>query len=402
MATENASEDGTGTNIALLRKAAGLTQDQLAQRANVSKSLLSKVEIGDRPASHGLVASVARALRVPIERVHGQPYDAAENATHAPIDELRAVLRRYDLPPGDEVEPRPLTTLRAEVITVAELRRSGHYARLGERLPDLLTELTAVALTASGDDRRAAFGLLTSGYYAAHGLAYRLGYGDLAESIEHKLGWAAERAEDPLAVGLAAWTRVNSFQAAGNYDHGLQILDRARADLAHHTDLPGPAALTLTGSMHLRAVTLASRGGDAATVRDHLNVAHRLADEVGGDDRIHYHLTFGQVNTHIHAVAAHIELGEVDQAVTLADNFVPPNSVPPTRAGHHFIDLARAHLMAGDRAATLRALQQARRRAPEQTRYHPMVRETTRVLVSLHRRSNRDLTRFASWLGLTA
>ncbi|WP_433329680.1 hypothetical protein [Spirillospora sp. CA-294931] len=312
------------------------------------------------------------------------------------------MLRSYDLPPGDEVEARPLTTLRAEVNAVAELRRGGHYARLGERLPDLLIELTAVAPTASGDDRRTAFGLLTSGYYAAHGLAYRLGYGDLAEGIEHKLAWAAERAEDPLAVGLAEWTRVNSFQAAGDYDHGLQILDHARADLARQVTDTSPAMLTLTGSMHLRAITLASRSGDAAAVRDHLDAAHRLADQVGGDDRIDYHLTFGKVNTHIHAVAAHVELGEVDQAVTLGENFAPPASVPPTRAGHHYIDLARAHLMAGDRPATLRALQHARHTAPEQTRYHPMVRETTRVLVSLHRRSNRDLTQFASWLGLTA
>jgi hypothetical protein len=48
--------------------------------------------------------------------------------------------------------------------------------------------------------------------------------------------------------------------------------------------------------------------------------------------------------------------------------------------------------MAGDRAATLMALQRARQIAPEQTHYHPMVRETARVLISFHRRSNRDLT----------
>ncbi|MGI5171711.1 helix-turn-helix domain-containing protein [Spirillospora sp. CA-253888] len=394
-------DGGTGTNIAVLRKAAGLTQDQLAQRANISKSLLSKVEIGDRSASHALVAAVARALHVPIERVHGQPFDAVEaSATHAPIDQLRAVLRTYDLPPDEHARPRPLRALGAELQAAADLRRRGHYTRLGQHLPGLLRELTAAALAATGDDRRTAFGLLVSGYYAAHGLAYRLGYGDLAESIEHKLAWAADHAEDPLAAALADWTRVNSFQAAGDYDHGLQILDRARTDLTPGLQDGGPAASVLAGSMHLRAVTLASRAGDPGAVSEHLAAAHGLADEFG-DDQVRYHLTFGPANIRIHALAAHVELGQIDKAVELGAAFAPPLSVPPTRVGHHYIDLARAYLEAGDRSATLRALQQARQAAPEQTRYHPMVRETTRVLISLHRRSNRDLTLLATWLGLT-
>ncbi len=154
--------------------------------------------------------------------------------------------------------------------------------------------------------------------------------------------------------------------------------------------------------MHLRAVTLASRNGDAATAREQVDAARSLADDLGGDDLVRYHLTFGPANTRIHAVAAHLELGEVGEAVALGQGFSPPASVPPTRAGHHYIDLARAHLTAGDREAALRDLQNARRIAPEQTRYHPMVRETARLLVSLHRRANDDLTQLASWLGLTA
>lgn len=390
-----------GANIAMLRKAVGLTQDQLAQRANVSKSLLSKVEVGDRPASHALVAAVARALRVPIERIHGQPYEAVEAAaTHAPIDELRAVLRAYDLPPGAHDMVRPLEDLRADVAAISDLRSRGLYTRLGALLPGLLRELTSAVLGSTGPDRRTASGLLVSGYYAAHGLAYRLGYSDLSESIEHKLAWAATQAEDPLAVGLADWTRLNSFQAAGDYDHGLHLLDRARVALDPYLQA-SQAAIVLAGSMHLRAITLASRAGEAVVVEEHLRAAHRLAADLGTDDQQHYHLTFGPANIRIHAVAAHVELGQVDQAITLGEFYVPLASVPPTRAGHHYIDLARAHLTANDRPAALRALQQARQIAPEQTRYHPMVRETARVLISLHRRSNPGLSHLASWLGLT-
>ncbi|MDK0521700.1 helix-turn-helix domain-containing protein [Streptomyces sp. ML-6] len=57
-------EEYTGARIARIRKQRGLTQQGLAMRAHVSKSLLSKVECGQKPASPALVAVCARALGV--------------------------------------------------------------------------------------------------------------------------------------------------------------------------------------------------------------------------------------------------------------------------------------------------------------------------------------------------
>ncbi|MET8014726.1 helix-turn-helix transcriptional regulator, partial [Streptomyces sp. NPDC005271] len=56
------NEEHTGARIARTRRERGLTQQGLAMRANVSKSLLSKVECGQRPASPSLIAACARAL----------------------------------------------------------------------------------------------------------------------------------------------------------------------------------------------------------------------------------------------------------------------------------------------------------------------------------------------------
>jgi transcriptional regulator with XRE-family HTH domain len=392
----------TGENITVLRKAAGMTQHQLARSANISVSMLSKVEIGDRAASHALVAAIARALGVPIERLHGQPYDAEhrEDGTHAAIDALRAALRCYDLPPTEQVRPRPTEQLADEVGHVGQMRRAGRYRKLAAALPAALEDLTLAAHAAPTDtERKQVFGLLVNAFYAAHGLAHRLGYADLAESIEHKLDWAAHQSGDPLAVGLAQWTRVNSFQAAGDYQRGLRLLDTARHQLGDHLDLADPRVVTVYGSMHLRAVTLASRAGDTDTTRSHLNAAEELTRPLRRD-QIHYQLTFGPTNTAIHDVAAAVELGDPERAAHVGAAVRLGRGVPATRIGHHFIDLARAHLMLGDRPAALGALERARRAAPEQTRFHPMVRETTRVLVSLHRRSNPELTRFATWLGL--
>jgi len=55
--------------------------------------------------------------------------------------------------------------------------------------------------------------------------------------------------------------------------------------------------------------------------------------------------------------------------------------------------------MAGDYAGGMRYLQEALRIAPQQTRHHPMVRETV-LAIAAARRAREDPGPFAAWLGL--
>ncbi|MGW4527874.1 helix-turn-helix domain-containing protein [Amycolatopsis sp. NPDC004378] len=396
----NQDNDRIGARIALHRKAVDWTQRQLANRAAVSLSLLQKVEVGDRAATPALLAAVARAFGISTQVLTGQPYadNSHDVVTATQIEQLRTVLRRYDLP-TDGLRPRPLPELASDVRTIAKLRAAADYGKLAVHLPGLIDELTAARHHAAADGKTAVNALLVTVYHAAHTLLYRLGYLDLAEAVEHKLDDTANATGDPLALGLARWTRAQSFQSAGDYDHGLRLMDTARAELDDLLRNPAPAAITMYGSLHLRAVTLASRAGDADTTQDHLDAATELASRFPSD-RSHLGLTFGPANVATHAVAAHVELGNPEAALAAAERWRPPRTMPRTRRGHHHIGLARAHLLHGDRNAALGALQQARRIAPQQTRLHPMVRETTAVLLSLHRRSNPELSGYATWLGL--
>ncbi|MGW9307242.1 helix-turn-helix domain-containing protein [Saccharomonospora azurea] len=397
-----AEDEHVGGTIRTLRKAAGLTQNQLARRASVSVSLLGKVECGDRAATHALLASVARALHVPVERLTGQPY--ADNhhdaATHTSVDALRAVLRRIDLP--EDAPPRPLDQIAVDVTKLAALRRDANYRSLSARLPATLDDLARAAHHVDSTALPRVQSVFVTAYYAAHMMLHRLGFPDLAEVVEHKLADAAQRASDPLADGLARWVRAQSFQSAGDYAHGLKLMDAAREQLADV--LPqdsSPAALTVYGNLHLRSITLASRAGDTDTTRAHVNEARRLVTQLGSSDQVHYGLTFGPANLVTHETAAYVELGDAAAALQAAEKWRPSRSMPRTRKGHHYIGVARAHLMQGDREATLAALQQARGAAPQQTRLHPMVRDATAVLVSLHRRSNPELSSYAGWVGIT-
>ncbi|MET9918128.1 helix-turn-helix domain-containing protein [Streptomyces sp. NPDC006435] len=93
------TEEHTGARIARIRKQRGLTQQELAMRAHVSKSLLSKVECGQKPASPALVAACARALGVSTSDLLGQPYaeELRRDRMDALIQPIREGLENWDV-----------------------------------------------------------------------------------------------------------------------------------------------------------------------------------------------------------------------------------------------------------------------------------------------------------------
>ncbi|MGH4000721.1 MAG: helix-turn-helix domain-containing protein, partial [Pseudonocardiaceae bacterium] len=132
----------------------------------------------------------------------------------------------------------------------------------------------------------------------------------------------------------------------------------------------------------------------------HMSEAHDLADRAGDDHDGGWHqLSFGPGNTGIHAVAAAIELGDGPTALTQAEGLHLTDAVPAIRAGHHYMDLARAYLWHGKHEQSLASLQKARELAPQQTRHHPTTREVLRLLVRAHRNTNEPLARFSTWVG---
>lgn len=61
-----------GPLVRVLREASGLTQDQLAERAGISKGYLSHVERGDRMPRQANIYALATALDVPVGLLTGR------------------------------------------------------------------------------------------------------------------------------------------------------------------------------------------------------------------------------------------------------------------------------------------------------------------------------------------
>jgi transcriptional regulator with XRE-family HTH domain len=401
-----ADEDRIGARIAVIRKTRGWTARELAQHAHVSYSLLAKVESGAAPASPALIGAVARALRVDVPRVTGQPYEESRGQAGrllASIVPIRRSVDTFDLP-GEGVTPRPFGELAADVRRISALGQAAKYVQIGEELPGLLDELGAAVHAARADDRPALFGLLAEAYSGASAIANLLGFLDLRGQVVDRIRWASERCEDPLRVQRVRWQRTTSLMAVGAYAQGLALMEQVRADLGDDLPVMDGPTLSVYGSTHLRSAILAARAartrgpGYAQEAWAHVDAARLAADRMGAD-RNDYGLAFGPSNVAQHEVAVAVELEDGDEAVRRSRRMRLRPSVPAVRRGHHYIDLARGYVMAGDHAGGLRCLEQARRIAPQQTRHHPMVRETV-LAIATARRGREELSLFASWLGL--
>ncbi|GAA3230635.1 hypothetical protein GCM10020216_048750 [Nonomuraea helvata] len=353
-----------------------------------SKSLVSQVERGSKPATPWFIAAVARALHVDVTELTGQPYRGSTgraDRVHASIAAIRVALNYWDVPPEPEAEPRGLGALRQDVRTVAALLDRIDYVELGKRLPGLIEELAFVLHGSEGAERRTVAEMLLHAFVAAKSVAYRLGYVDLTSVAVDRATQAARETDDPQLLAYAAEERAQVFFASAAYRAGLTFLDRAhRAFDTLISD--GEPGLAIAGSMHLRSAILAARMYPRrADAWEHLALAQEYASRIGRDTN-HYGLSFGPSNVRIHEIAAAIELEDPDEALRRNEGFAPPSTLSPERSSHHYIDLARVQLMAGKPDRALDSLRRADRLSPQHTAYHPMARETVTGLMRAHTR----------------
>jgi transcriptional regulator with XRE-family HTH domain len=374
-----------GTNVAVLRKSAGMSQVALARRAGISHSLLSKIEIGDRTLSPGVAAAVARALRVPIERIN-EPFDPEDGL--AELEALRATVRRYDVPDDVHIDPE---RLQQDAQRMIEMRCRADIRGIMGMITRLLSEATAHA---HRTDDPQAWALVADVYSTVYWLAARHRWMDLVEVAPERQMWAAAQRNDPVAAALAARDRAGTFLNTGDFDGGMTIVDRGI--VMAESSLNGIDKAYALGILHLRGMTLAGRLKAKDEANRHLDGAWSAAEEFPDGDVDWHGLHFGPFNTASHAMATDVDMNQYRRALRTADDLSrdlsrTPNALPPTRIGLVHMNTARAKLAMGDRDGAVESLAEAWDVTPQMMRVHPTALEVLRVLVSLHQRSNEVL-----------
>lgn len=387
---------GIGARVAELRKLHGLTQAQLAHRAHVSLSLVRKVEQGSAPASPAFTAAVATALRTTVAELYDQPrlrYGAERDhlaEVETAVMEGPASVTAYR-PPGLEM-------LATRVDEIARLQRRSRYQESSVLMPSLLAEMhTAAALAPAGEHSERAHHLLATLYGCVVICLHRLA-SPLVSQAANRAASAARFSGDPMLAALCDQERALPLMYRGAYDTAQRIVTRAQESIADEPT--SPEVLSARGAMHLRSAIIAARKYDAATSDAHLAEARDLASQLPLYANL-YDTAFCTPNVHIHSVAAAVEMQDGTTAVTREAGNPLPSATMRSRVAHHNIDLGRAWLLHGDHTKALQALNIARRTAPQQTRYHPMVAETVLTLARAERRRSDTLSGFAAWMGIT-
>ncbi|MGH4017773.1 MAG: helix-turn-helix domain-containing protein [Pseudonocardiaceae bacterium] len=399
---EDAAPEGSvGRQLALQRKLAGLTQQQLAARIHFSASLISQVERGVVPASPALTSATARALGTDVEALTGQPYGARisdPRADHAGVPGLRAALDCVD-DPGLSGPPMTAAELRTRLDECKRDQRRSRYSQITAKLPELLQHTYVVASEArpASEAAEAAWALLDDAYQLAGAVSYSFGYFDLEALTSDRRRDAALRSGDPLRAAMATGFGATRLRLCrGDYGRVLRVVERAQSDIA---DERSSAADAVRAQLHLRQGITHARAGAADRADEHITAAHELV-ELGIPAHPYYEVIATPGNVGCYWVAAPVELTDGTTAVDRAGRVLLPDDEQPSRLGHHWVDVARAWTLHGDREKALDALNRARRIAPQLTRYHPTVHETVRILAETERRATDSLAGFARWIGV--
>ncbi|MBT2449491.1 helix-turn-helix transcriptional regulator [Streptomyces sp. ISL-43] len=388
--------DHTGARIKRLRLERHLTQRALSDLSGVPYSTLTKAEQGVKPASPYVIGQLARALRVDVATVTGQPYvtELREDQLDILIRPIREALDVYDLGADPDITPRPHQLLAADAEALLIAVRAGEIKQAATLVPGLIVEATTAAHTAPSHE---GWLLLASTYRSAYDVASKLGYNDLAAIALARMDWAAERGSSAALGGIYRYMRALTYLRDGQYrtgqrltDLGLRILEQAE---------PGHEREVVTGQLHLGAAVMAGRSKDKARAEGHLAEAQRIADGTGEAATMHY-LAFGPTNVKVHRVSVLAELDEYGKAAQTGRSVQVPQDWPKSRKSHHYAELARAQLWTGDLDASFDNLLRARKAAPQQARYHQTVRETYSGLEAARRQLPDSFLSYGNWLGV--
>ncbi|WEB38785.1 helix-turn-helix domain-containing protein [Streptomyces yunnanensis] len=373
---------GPGRNVATLRKERGLSQAQLARMAGVSLSMLSKIEVGDRPLTQGMGAALANAMGITLDEVLGKaPVTSEDN-----LKELRSAMRRFDLPGEPPVEAE---ALKLDLARLTKHRFNTELSEVLSMLPGLTSRVTNYAHAAGTPE---AWAMVADTYSTIYWVAARHRWLDLAELASVKQVLAAERATTLVQV-VAARDHAGMFLNGGDFAGGLAVVERAIVKA--ESTLTGPERAFGLGTLHLRGLTLAGRLRDKAEADKHIERAERLAGEFQSDV-VKHEMHFGPQNAAVHIISTSGDLRRHSKALQVSNDLQRQEiNLPATRVGPMHLDTARARLALGDRDGALDSLESAWAVAPQLAKVHPTSQELFRVLISLHKRSNPRLNQIA-------
>ncbi len=380
MTTAPLGSEPIGQRIKTLRQQRGWSVRHAAQLAGISHTQWSRIERAERSADNRFIlAAIARALKVALSDLTGQiglAPDYERGEIRSTVYQTMQAVIEADLDDPPSAKPGPIAPLLQQLDLVMALRLKCDYKGAARLLPEVLRGLHAAT---SGRERRQALrGLVMADDTASFVVRY---LGDPASAVQ-----AAERGrqaaltlQDPVMLGLAAWSQGHAATGCGLYPRAQRIADRAIADLQPHLGLPD--AHEMMGQLHMLAGFARYAQGDHVGAEAAIAAAEQISAHTGQSDALG--LNFGPTGIACWKVSMEADGGDPGRAVQVARDADPAGLavISVSRQTAFYVDTARALSNIGKDSDALRMLLTAERLAPQRVRLSPIVIETARALL---------------------
>lgn len=365
-------DETLGQRIRRCRRSRGLSLDQAAGLAGISKPYLSRLERGERSVdSRALLMRIATALETSVADLTGQPY-VPRDREHADAQRGAVALRLALLDPDGPLPPEPAVASALDdlpsVLTRCDLVEQARV------LPDLLVWTQRLATTTGSATHHRG---VARAAYAAVFLLRNLGETDLALMTAERMRQAAEAADDPATIALAAYARAHALVPAGAVRRAVIVAQEGFAS----TSVQDPECLAARGSCLLVAATSTAATGDFDTARAELDDAHEIARQVPQPTVIAGHTSFSAENVQMHRVALEVEAADPVAALDAARPLTNTKLTQRERASYFWVDVGRAYAQLDRHREALDAFRRAERAAPLRVRLSPVVRSAVRTLL---------------------
>ncbi|HLL34444.1 MAG TPA: helix-turn-helix transcriptional regulator [Streptomyces sp.] len=385
-----ANED-LGRTLRRLRRLASLTQEELAERSDVSVDVIRQLEQGRKhsarlPTLHAL----ADGLGVELTTLLGDPPAVSSTGEH---DGPRFVaVRRAIMPVLWGPEPDPpgpdfsFDRLRERIADGWTQYHAAEFDTVMKVLPDLIADARAATASGEDGDRGAGFAALAKALQLAGHVAVRMGKTDLALiSLERAID-AAGQSSDPLLVPMIVNSMAWTYQRQGRLDDALSIALRAADDIVRAGRTDTADGLKVWGALTMSAATSAARSGDYERAASMMEAAEKEAARVAklpdaGDNRMVS--VFSPSSVRIERVRLAVQYGHPQDALALAKGMRLSKNTPPSWRTWLLLDVARAHTDIGDAAGAVKTLESLRRVAPTWMQHHTLAVAIVRDLRAL-------------------
>lgn len=362
-----------GARLQQTRRGRGMTQEELAGRAGVSRDIVAKLEQGRRTTARmGTYVRISNALGIGLSDLFGRRERFSGADAEGILDVRNALLAVDDLPgidlADDDGEPTALADLEATVRRAWGLYWRGDFGELAAMLPGLIGEarITERALGAP------ATGPLAQAFQLAADLMVHVGNDDLAMAAALRALGAAHRGNDELQhatiAGTASWVLLHQARLCEAEHVARAAAEKIEVVMSKAT----PEHLTVWGALLLSAAAPAAAAAKADEVREYIGLA-RTAAARWDEDRHDYWVSFGPTQAEMQACHTASVLGQPAEALKAAAR-VRREDLLHISWGAHKLDVAQALLDARRLEDATGALLESCSVSPEWFRHQPLAR----------------------------